>query len=110
MKNQTIAVEVLPDGSQIPMNFRRLVEVNGVCVSDMAEWCQLSRQVIYKYMNGDVNPLNVSYVNVTNMATFLDETPTVVYNSLCESFESKRIYCETLGKWMLPEEIVDKVR
>lgn len=94
-------------------SFRDLVESSVACgmsLSAFAEWCGLSRQSIYKYMNGNVNPLNVSYVNITNMATYLDVSPDEVYNSICESFESKRIYCETLGKWMLPEEIIKKVR
>ena len=92
-------------------SFRDLVESSVACgmsIIAFADWCQLSRQQIYKYMNGDVNPLNVSYINITNMATYLDASPDEVYNCICESYESKRIWCDTLGKWMLPEELIKK--
>lgn len=108
MKRQgTVAIDFLPDGSSVPMDFGRLIEVNNVSVSDLAEWCNCSRAYVYNLINGRHNPIAVSYVHVTNFATFLDEEPVVVYNAIVESYESKRIWCETLGKWMLPEEIIE---
>lgn len=83
-------------------SFRDLVESSVACgmsLSAFAEWCGFSRQTIYKYMNGQVNPLNVSYVNITNMATYLDVNPDEVYNCICESFESVHVFNDETGKW-----------
>ena len=74
--------------------FADLVESSVACgmnLSSFAEWCHISRQQIYKYMRGDVDATKISYLNITNMAQYLDVSPDEVYNCICESFESKRI-------------------
>lgn len=110
MSAETVAVKTFDDGSMEPMTFGELLSVNNVSVLELSDWTMISRQMIYRYINGQVNPEKISYINVTQIATYLDEKPIVVYNSLVQSYEGIRIWCETLKKWLLPEEITEKVR
>lgn len=91
-------------------NFMDLVYERGISVSELADWCMISRQLVYKYICGDVDPNKISYINIVHLASYIGVSENEVYNSICESYKSKRIWCDTLKKWVLPEEIIEKVR
>lgn len=98
MKYETVAVKYTENGAE-PMSFGELLDANHVIISDLADCCCISRQMIYRYIKGQVRPERLTYSNVTDIAQYLDETDLVVYNSLCESFERVHVYNEESGKW-----------
>lgn len=81
------------------MDFQELVESKGILYRELAAWCHLSVQQMYNYAGGKVNPKNLSYCAVTDMATYLGVEPDVLYNALCESFERQHVWNDELQRW-----------
>lgn len=81
------------------MDFQELVESKGILYRELADWCHLSVQQMYNYAGGKVNPRKLSYVAVTDMATYLGVDHVTVYNALCESYDRQHVWNEELQRW-----------
>lgn len=82
------------------VNFGTLIYSRGISVADLADWCMISRQLIYKYIRGDVDPNKISYINIVHLSSYIGVSEDVVYNSICESYESIRYFDDKTQKWI----------
>lgn len=98
--DQVVAIDFDESGNQYCMSFGELLQKNHVSIEELAKWCCVSRQMIYRYINGVVQPERLRYCLVMDIAQYLDENDVVVYNSLVESFERIHEYDEEKGEWI----------
>lgn len=90
---------ILVNGDGSPMSFGDLLEVQCETVSSFANAVGVSRQCVYNYINGRVNPDRIPYNVVTDWCQYLRVTDIQLYNAMVESFESIHVFNDETGKW-----------
>lgn len=95
-----VAFDFDKNGVEYLISFGELLQKNHVSVDELAKWCCVSRQMIYRYINGVVKPKRLRYCLVKDIAQYLDEDDVVVYNALVESFERIHEWDDEKGEWI----------